>query len=74
MVTSPYNSKANGKVEAAVKSTKKLLRKTAKGGDDLYLGLLAERNTPSQGIGSSPAQRFMNRRTRTLLLTTCTLL
>ena len=28
-VTSPYNSKANGKVEAAVKSAKKLLRKTA---------------------------------------------
>ena len=53
-VTSRYNSKANGKVEAAVKSAKRLLRKTAKAGDDFYLGLLAERNTPSQGIGSSP--------------------
>ena len=30
MVASPYNNKANGKVEAAVKSAKKLLRKTAK--------------------------------------------
>ena len=30
MLTSPYNSKANGKVEAAVKSAKKLLPKTAK--------------------------------------------
>ncbi|KAL9987078.1 hypothetical protein ACROYT_G001320 [Oculina patagonica] len=39
-VTSPYNSKANGKVEAAVKSAKRLLRKTAKAGDDFYLGLL----------------------------------
>ena len=29
MVTSPYNSKANGQVEAAVKSAKKLLRNTA---------------------------------------------
>lgn len=56
MVTSPYNSKANGKVEAAVKSAKKLLRKTAKCGNDFHLGLLAERNTPSRGIGSSPAQ------------------
>ena len=74
MVTSPYNSKANGKVEAAVKSAKKLLRKTAKGGDDFYLGLLAERNIPSQGVGSSPVQRLMNRRTRTLLPTTGPLL
>lgn len=48
MVTSPYNSKVNGKVEAAVKSAKTLLRKTAKGGDDFHLGLLAVRNTPSQ--------------------------
>ena len=30
MVASPYNNKANGKVEAADKSAKKLLRKTAK--------------------------------------------
>ena len=29
MVTSPYNSKANGKIEASVKSAKKLLRKAA---------------------------------------------
>ena len=74
MVTSPYNSKANGQVEAAVKSAKKLLRKTAKGGNDFYLRLLVIRNTQSQGIGSSPAQRHMNRRTRTLLPTTSTLL
>ena len=70
MVTSPYNIKANGKVEAAVKSAKKMLRKTAKGGDDFHLELLAERNIPTQGIGSSPVQRLMNRRTRTLLPTT----
>ena len=50
------NSKANGKVEAAVKSAKRLLRKTAKGG----LGFLAERNIPSQGFGSSPVQRPIN--------------
>ena len=74
LVSSPYNSKANGKVEAAVKSAKRMLRNTAKGGDDFHLGHLAERNTPSQGIGSSPVQRLMNRRTRTLLPTTGTLL
>ena len=71
---SPYNSKANGKAEAAVKSAKCLLRKTAKGGEDQYLALLAHRNTPTQGVGSSPAQRLMNRRTRTLLPTVTTLL
>lgn len=74
IVTSPYSSKANGKVQAVVKSAKKLLRKTAKSGNDFHSGLLAERNTPSQGIGSSLAQRLMNRRTRSLLPTTSTLL
>ena len=49
-VTSPYNSKANSKVEAAVKSAKKLLCKTAKGGNDLYLGLLAEHNNVQQKV------------------------
>ena len=65
--TSPYKSKANGKVEAVLKSAKRLLRKSDKAGDDFYLGLFAERNIPSQGIGISPVQRLMNRRTRTLL-------
>ena len=55
MVTSPYNSKANGEIEAAVKSAKKLLRKTAKGGDDFYLGLLAERNVPITGNWEQPS-------------------
>ena len=55
MVTCPYDSKANGQVKAAVKSAKKLLRTTDQGGDDFQLGLLAIRNTPSQGIGSSHA-------------------
>lgn len=62
MVTSPYNSKANGQVEASVKSAKKLLRKTAKGGDDFHLGLLAIGNTQSQGICSSPAQRLIKQK------------
>ena len=73
--TSPYNRKANGlKVEVAVKSSKLLFRKTAKGGDDFYLRFLAERNIPSQGVNSSPVQRLRNRRARTLLPTTGNLL
>ena len=74
LTTSPHNSKANGKAESAVKSAKRLLRKTSKGGEDQYLALLSLRNTPNQGVDSSPVQRLMNRRTRTLLPVTTRLL
>ena len=65
--SSPYNSKSNGKAESAVKTAKSLLRKNKEG--DQFLALLNYRNTPSQSTGTSPAQRFFNRRTRTLLPT-----
>ena len=74
IVTSPYNSKANGKVEAAVKKAKRILRKCKASNSDTYLALLDQRNTPTQGVESSPVQRHMNRRTRTLLPTTARLL
>jgi hypothetical protein len=41
---------------------------------DPYLGLLNARNTPSEGLNSSPAQRLLGRRTKTLLPTTAELL
>lgn len=72
--TSPHHSKANGKVESAVKSAKRMLRKTSKSGEDQYLALLNLRNVPSQGVETSPAQRLMGRRTRTLLSVTRSLL
>lgn len=72
--TSPHHSKANGKVESAVKSAKRMLRKTSKSGEDRYLALLNLRNVPSQGVETSPAQRLMGRRTRTLLSVTRSLL
>ena len=68
--TSPYNNKGNGKVESAVKTAKRLLRKATDAGTDPYLSILDHRNTPTQGMESSPAQRLMNRRTKTLLPTT----
>ena len=70
--SSPYNHKANGKAESAVKTAKALLRKNDDG--DHFLALLNHRNTPSQATGTSPAQRFFGRRTRTLLPTPATLL
>ena len=69
--SSPYNSKSNGKAESAVKTAKSILRKNKDG--DQFLALLNYRNTPSQSTGTSPAQRFFNRRTRTLLPTCETL-
>ena len=38
--TSPYNSKGNGKVESAVKTAKRLLRKATDAGTDPYLSIL----------------------------------
>jgi len=51
-----------------------MLRKTTKSGEDQYLTLLKIRNVPTQGVDSSPAQRLLGRRTRTLLPTTQSLL
>ena len=70
--SSPGNSKANSKVESAVKTAKNLLRKALSAGTDPYIAILDYRNTPTQGMASSPAQRLMSRRTRTLLPTTKT--
>ena len=41
---------------------------------DPFVALLEIRNTPTQGAGSSPSQRMVNRRTRTLLPMTHNLL
>ncbi|XP_038055804.1 uncharacterized protein K02A2.6-like [Patiria miniata] len=71
---SPYNSKANGKAESAVKSAKKMLKKCLATGEDEDLALLNIRNTPTQGVDSSPAQRFLGRRTKTLIPTSRRLL
>jgi len=72
--SSPGNSKANGKAESAVKTAKSLLRKLLDSGKDPYMAILDYRNTPMQSMDSSPVQRLMNQRTRTLLPTSRTLL
>ena len=69
---SPYHSQSNGKVESAVKTAKSLMRKNKSG--DPFLALLNHRNTPSKDTNTSPAQKFFNRRTRTLLPTHSNLL
>ena len=60
---SPYYTRATGKVEAAVKEAKEMLKKS-----DLLTGLLDHRNTPPQGMTYSPAQWFLWRRAKSNLL------
>ena len=67
--SSPGYPQSNGKAESAVKILKNLMIKAEADGRDVYLALLDWRNTPTEGIGSSPAQRLFGRRTRTLLPT-----
>ena len=50
-----------------VKTAKQLIRKAYEAGTDPYLAILDYRNTPTQGVGSSPAQRLMSRRTKPCL-------
>ena len=72
--SSPHHHQSIGKVESAVKQAKKTLRLSRVSGNDFYLALLDVRNTPQEGFHSSPAQRMMNRRTRTTLPVSTSLL
>ncbi|XP_055492867.1 uncharacterized protein K02A2.6-like [Leucoraja erinacea] len=72
--SSPGYPQSNGKAESAVKTAKRLMLKAAAARQDPYLAMLDHRNTPSQGLNTSPAQRLLSRRTRTLLPTKDTLL
>ena len=74
VTSSPLYPQSNGKVENASKTTKNLLKKSKADGTDFYLTLLAWKNTPSEGLESSPAQKMSGRCTRTLIHTTCELL
>ena len=65
--SSPHHHQSNGKVESAVKQIKKTLWMSRVSSNDFYLALLDVRNTPQEGFHSSPAQRMMNRCTRTTL-------
>ena len=67
--SSPHYPQSNGKVEKAVQTVKNLLRKSQAGECDFQLALLEFRNTPTNSLLGSPAQRLMGRRTRTLLPT-----
>ena len=69
VTTSPYHSQSNGKVKSAVKIAKKVIKKAKRCGQDVWKAILDWRNTPTENMKSSPAQRLMSRRTHTLLPT-----
>lgn len=52
-----------------MKIAKGLIKRALKSNSDHYLALLDFCNTPIQGMETSPAQRLMSRRTKTLLHT-----
>ena len=68
--SAPTHSNANGKVESEVKAGKSMLKKCKKSNCDPNLALLEIRNTPTQGVGISPAQPMLSRRTKSILPTT----
>ena len=72
--SSPRYLQSNGKVENALETCKGLLVKAKEDKKGPLLAILDCRNTPSEWFSTSPAQRLMGRRTRTLLPTAKTLL
>ena len=74
VTSSPRYPQSNGKAENAVKAVKCLFTKCRESGQSEYLALLDWRNTPSEGIDTSPAKRFLGRRCKMLLPLTGTLL
>ena len=58
---------ANGKAESAVKAAKSLMSTCKLDGTDASLAIIEDRNTPHQGMDSSPVQHLMNSSTRSLL-------
>ena len=74
ITSSPRYPQSNGKAENAVKTIKMKFSKCRGSGRSEFLALLDWRNTPSEGMETSPAQRFLGRRCRTLLPTVESLL
>ena len=67
ITSSPYHARSSGKVEKAINTAKRIHKKAAFDHKDPYLALLDWSDTPTGRLDSSPVQRLMGRRTRTLL-------
>ena len=74
VTSSPHYPQSNGKAENVVKTVKRLFTKSRESGQSEIFALMDWRNTPTEGVGTSPAQRFLGRRCKTLLPITGSLL
>lgn len=74
IMSSPRHPKSNGKAESAVKIVKNLSKRAVSAGTDPWLAILQWRNTPTDDMHCSPAQRLMARRLKTPLPVSDTLL
>ena len=74
VTSSPHYPQSNSKVENSVKTAKNLLKMSKAARSDIYLALLEWRNTPTEGLVNSPAQRMFGHRTPTIIPTTNELL
>jgi len=60
ITSSPKHSQSNGMSESAVKTAKRLVKCALLAQEDTYLVLLDVRNTPTQGMTTSPVERLPN--------------
>ena len=67
ITSSLHHHQSNGQMEAAVKLVKGIIKKTTKVGTDMWKAILEWHNATTPGIRSSPVQRFLSRRTRSML-------
>ena len=67
VTTSPGYPQSNGKAENALRTVKRLFEKCNETSVSEFQALLDWRNTPSEGMDTSPVQHLMGRRCRTLL-------
>ena len=74
IASSPRYPQSNGKAENAVKTVKRLFTKCRETRQSEFHALLDWRNTPTEGVGTSPSQRFLGRCCKTLLPMTGSLL
>ena len=74
VTSSPRYPQSDGKAENAVRTVERLFTKCRAAGVSEFQALLDWRNTPSEGMNSSPAQRLLVRRCKSLLPTPGTLL
>lgn len=73
ITTSPYHHRSNGLAERGVQIVKNILKKSDTS-EEILIGLMEYRNTPSKDIIFSPAQLLQSRRLRTKIPTSLNML